>query len=267
MPEAAFRTIRDLARREAGLTIPDSKRTLVQSRIARRLRALKLKDFDSYVAIVTAGDDVAKAEMREMISVLTTNVTSFFRESHHFDLLRDEVLVPRMKAGGRMRIWSSACSTGQEPYSIAITILKADAEAARRDIRVLATDIDPAVLERARAGTYPTSQATGLPREDAQRFFFEDGSNWRAKPALTELVAFRELNLLTPWPMKGRFDAIFCRNVVIYFDDDTQRKLWPRFEAALEPGGWLFLGHSERIQDGVATSLERAGVTAYRKRR
>lgn len=266
MPDHVFRTLADIARREAGLTIPDSKRTLVQSRIARRLRALALTDFAAYATLVSGDGTDAAAERRQMVSVLTTNVTSFFREAHHFDLLATEVVAPRLAAGDRIRIWSAGCSTGQEPYSIAMTILNRVPDAANRDVRVLATDIDPAVLDRARAGIYPAGQDTGLGPEDRRRHFVDEGGAWRVSDPLAAMVTIRELNLLRPWPMKGRFHAIFCRNVVIYFDDATQRRLWPRFVDRLEPGGWLFLGHSERVHDEDALGLERAGVTAWRKR-
>jgi chemotaxis protein methyltransferase CheR len=264
-----FRAIARIAREEAGLTIPEAKATMVQSRLARRLRAVGLDGFEAYLAFVES--DAGAEERRELISALTTNVTQFYRERHHFDTLRRAVLpalVARARAGGRVRLWSAGCSTGQEAYSLACEVLRLAPEAARLDIRILATDIDRNVLRQARDGRYPASAVGGLSQADASALFLADRSTTgevAVRPELRALLFFRELNLLGPWPFRRPFDVILCRNVVIYFDTETQRALWPRFEATLAPGGWLFLGHSERLQDDTAPELVNVGVTTYRR--
>ncbi|MEL6517322.1 MAG: protein-glutamate O-methyltransferase [Pseudomonadota bacterium] len=264
---SGFARVAALAKREAGLTIPETKQAMVQSRLSRRLRATGLNDFDSYLKLVESTHGVDERD--HMISALTTNVSHFFREDHHFDTLRSTVLPPlidRLHSGGRVRIWSAGCSSGQEPYSIAITLLEALPDAKRYDIRILATDIDRAILTKARAGRYDARQISGLNAERQRKFFTQgpDKDTWQVTPALQDLISFRRLNLIEPWPMRGQFDVIFCRNVVIYFNPQTQSTLWPRFAAALHPDAWFFLGHSERIQDGDAHLFRPEGVTSYR---
>lgn len=266
---AAFDCIAGLAYREAGLFIPQAKSAMVRTRLARRLRALKLPDFGAYCDLVESPD--GHAELAAMISALTTNVSHFFREEHHFDILRRS-LMPRLRekarAGQRIRIWSAGCSNGQEPYSIAMTLRDAGL-APQADVRILATDIDPVVVAHARAGRYDETMMAGLPEDLRNRFFTppeETGeSGWRIAPELGRMVVFRELNLLRDWPMRGFFDAIFCRNVVIYFDGDTQSNLWPRFAGQLEPEGWLFLGHSERVSESGLPYFESRGMTSYQR--
>jgi chemotaxis protein methyltransferase CheR len=264
-----FRALARIARQDAGLTIPEGKAGMVQSRLARRLRVVGLDGFDAYLALVesTGGAE----ERRELISALTTNVTQFFRERHHFETLRNEVLPPlvaRAQTGGRVRLWSAGCSTGQEAFSIACEVIRLAPRAPRFDIRILATDIDRNVLRRAREGRYPSTVFTGLSPDDIASLSGAAGARSGEtviRPELRDLVTFRELNLLGPWPIRGAFDAIFCRNVVIYFDAEAQRRLWPRFEAALAPGGWLFLGHSERLNGDAAPGMANVGVTTYRR--
>ncbi len=261
---AAFERVARLAAREAGLAIAPTKRAMVQSRLFKRVRALGLATFEAYLDLVEG--DAGADERRQMISALTTNVSHFFRERHHFDTLRDKLLpglLKRAAEGGRVRIWSAGCSSGQEPYSIAMEILRRDPRAAERDIRILASDIDARILEVARAASYDATQMQGVDAADRKAFFTESAGRFTVLPHLQRMIAFRELNLLGQWPMKGRFDAIFCRNVVIYFDDATQRQLWPRFEAALAPGGTIFVGHSERIPELPGSALRSSGVTTY----
>jgi len=263
-----FARVAALAEREAGLTIPETKAAMVQSRLSRRLRATGHADFAAYLTHVEGKDGATERD--HMISALTTNVSHFFREEHHFETLREKVLPPlvdRLRSGGRVRIWSAGCSSGQEPYSIAISVLEVLPDAARHDIKILATDIDRAILSKARAGSYDARQIGGI-SADRQRAHFETGrgpEDWRVNQALRDLISFRQLNLIDPWPMRGRFDAIFCRNVVIYFGPATQSGLWPRFAAALQPDGWFFLGHSERVQDDGAGLFRPDGVTTYRR--
>jgi len=269
LSDAAFACIAGIAYREAGLTLAPAKAAMVRTRLARRLRALKLTDYDTYCTLVQ--DPAQRDELAAMISALTTNVSHFFREQHHFDRLSAEVLPQlrdRLATGGRIRIWSAGCSHGQEPYSIAIALAEAGIlETA--DVRILATDIDPSVITHARNGIYPERMMTGLTPAVRSRYFDSlpesDEPRWRAKDGLRQRIAFRELNLLRDWPMRGPFDVIFCRNVVIYFDQPTQDRLWPRFAQALNPGGWLFLGHSERVGEAHHHLYSGRGATSYQR--
>lgn len=266
---ADFARIAAFAHREYGLHLQESKKDLVYSRLVKRLRKTGCPDFATYCDRLE-GEDGA-AERVELISALTTNVTHFFREEHHFTLLSDMILRPqsdRLRAGQRLRIWSAGCSAGQEPYSIAATVLDLLPEAARMNVRILATDIDPAILARARAAHYPAEEAKGVPdRLRAQMF---DRPAAAAAPMsvqarIRDLVHFAELNLMADWPVHGPFDAIFCRNVAIYFDKPTQARLWQRFAALLAPGGLLCIGHSERLSGPATALLDSVGITAYRR--
>jgi chemotaxis protein methyltransferase CheR len=234
-----------IAHAEAGIVIAPDKGPMIQSRLLKHLRRLGMADFAEYLRYVQS--ERGRDERRQMISALTTNVTHFFREKHHFDQLRDTVLPPliaRARAGGKVRIWSAGCSGGQEAYSIAMTAHALDPLVAELDLRILATDIDPCILSIGQAARYPTDSLGPVDPDLQRRCFDPDGDAMRLKPALRRMVAFNLLNLHAPWPMKGRFDVIFCRNVVIYFDPAAQARLWARFAAALVPGGHLFVGHS-----------------------
>ncbi len=269
LTDQAFERVQLFAGREAGLSIPASKRAMVQSRIARRLSVVGLADFIDYLDFVEspAGQD----EKDELLSVLVTNVSHFFREVHHFDTLRTEVipgLLETAAKGGRIRIWSAACSSGQEPYSIAMCLLEAEPNIARLDVKILATDIDKNILTLARAGHYDITQIDGIPDAYQSKYLTpvtDLGGTTEVTQSVRDLVTFRRLNLMQPWPMREKLDAIFCRNVVIYFSQDTQDALWPRFEDALKPGGWLFLGHSERIRPNAKTAFVSKGITTYRR--
>lgn len=250
---------------EAGIHLAPSKANLVYSRLTKRLRSLGLESFAAYCDLIGSPDGAD--ERAQMIAALTTNVTRFFRERHHFDHLERELLpdlLAHARAGGKVRLWSAACSTGQEAYSIALSILAVDPQAALYDVKVLATDIDARVVAEARAGVYHAAALADLSSEQRARRFLPQEGGFRADDDLRALIAFRVLNLNADWPMRGRFDAIFCRNVAIYFDDATQRALWSRFAARLAPGGWLYIGHSERVNGPAQALLAPAGVTAYR---
>lgn len=259
-----FDAIVRILRAEAGIDMPAAKEPLVYSRLAKRVRALGLPGFAAYVALVS---DPAAPERAEMLAALTTNVTRFFREPHHFDDLRRKTLPPlmaRARAGGRVRIWSAGCSTGMEPYSIALCVLDVAPEAANWDVRILATDINPKVLAEGRAGRYPADALADAPEPLVRRWFTEaPGGRLQASDTLRRLIAFNELNLMGAWPMRGPFDVIFCRNVAIYFDEPTQCVIWERLAKLLSPGGRLNIGHSERIAGPAASMLESDGVTAY----
>ena len=258
-----FKQIAAMLYADAGLALPESKATLVYSRLAKRLRTLGIESFREYCALVSEAGGVG--ERRNMLAALTTNVTRFFREPHHFEHLKAEVLpalLQSARGGGRVRIWSAGCSTGQEPYSIALTILSMLPDAPEHDVKILATDIDPNVVATARRGIYGQSEVAPIPSDLARRWMQPcDGGGLEVGEAMRDLVSFRELNLIAPtWPMKGRFDVIFCRNVVIYFDEPTQHRIWGRYRALLQPAGRLYVGHSERVSD---TSFRSDGLTTY----
>lgn len=251
----------------AGINLPASKANLVYSRLAKRLRALGLESFRDYCALV--GSEEGTEERAQMIAALTTNVTRFFREPHHFDHLRAKVVEPiaaEIKQGRRLRIWSAGCSSGQEPYSIALSILSLLPDARAYDVKILATDINPLVLETARKASYPAEEVVSVPA-DLRRSWMENvGSGaMRLDEAPRGLVTFRPLNLIGAWPMKGPFDAVFCRNVVIYFDEKTQMRLLTRISTLLRPGGYLYLGHSERMVGPAEALFRLDGTTTYRK--
>ena len=260
-----FREIAAMLYADAGIYLQESKATLVYSRLVKRLRKLNLENFQDYCQLVASPQGAA--ERLEMLSALTTNVTRFFREPHHFDHLRAQVLPPMLEAarrGGRVRLWSAACSTGQEPYSIALTLLSLEPNAASLDVKILATDIDPRVVAEAQRGVYPESALAEVPADLRRRYFEPTQQGWQAVEAMRRLIAFRTLNLNADWPMAGKFGAIFCRNVVIYFDEPTQQAVWSRFADKLEPNGWLYIGHSERVTGPATARFVSEGVTAYR---
>ena len=264
-----FSRIAGLVHSLAGIVLADAKRPLVHSRLIKRLRVLNLQDFAAYADFL-AGPG-SESERLELISAVTTNVTSFFREQHHFDTLTKTALPPLMakaQAGARVRIWSAGCSSGEEPYSIAATLLSVCPEVQRYDVRILATDIDRTMIERTRRGVYPPDAALGMAPDLARRMFTEAqaGDPLHVSDRIRRLVTCNALNLQDSWPMKGRFDVIFCRNVVIYFDKPTQERLWQRFADFLAPEGFLMIGHSERITGAALSEFRTEGMTTYRRR-
>lgn len=262
-----FAVIARLAHEDFGLHLTEVKKDLVYSRLTKRLRQLGLADFASYCRRLQGED--AGPERMQMLTALTTNVTHFFREEHHFTTLRDTVLPPLIRAaraGRRVRLWSAGCSAGQEPYSMALSLLEICPDAASLDIRILATDVDPVIVARAKAGTYDHDEVKSLPGQIREKHLTEAGAGrFAIGPRPRELIRFAELNLMADWPFSGPFDAIFCRNVAIYFDKHTQARLWQRYAGLLAPGGYLFIGHSERLSGPAAARFRPAGVTAYCK--
>ena len=254
---------------DAGIYLNDTKASLVYSRLSKHIRTLGLSGFKDYCALVSS--EQGAAARREMLSHLTTNFTRFFRENHHFDHLRDEVLpglIARAKSGGRARIWSAACSDGQEPYSIALTVLGLFPNAADYDFKILATDIDPKILAQARAGLYDDGALETVSPAMRKQWFQEVDAGGRRKHQISDkvkrLITFNELNLMAQWPFKGGFDVIFCRNVVIYFDEPTQVKIWSRFAGLLPQGGHLYIGHSERVSGEAKEQFDNTGITTYK---
>ena len=267
-----FQQIAGIAQSDAGIDLCEAKASLVYSRLTKRLRLLRLESFQNYCALLSSED--GGEERQHMVAALTTNVTRFFREQHHFEHLKAHVVEPLVataRAGGAVRIWSAACSSGEEPYSIALSILSAMPDAASLDVKVLATDIDPDVLRKGQAGIYGEAAMAPVPADKRQRWFTpqtdgEGGKAWRAGAELRKLVTFRNLNLIGHWPMRGPFHAIFCRNALIYFKEETQLEVWSRFVPLLAPSGRLYIGHSERLFGEVATMFINEAITTYRLR-
>ncbi|MEP1538127.1 MAG: protein-glutamate O-methyltransferase CheR [Paracoccaceae bacterium] len=263
--ESAFSTLAKFVYDESGLLLVPEKSVMIQSRIRPRMKSLNIKKFDEYVEFVCSSD--GDVEQRYLISALTTNVSHFFREEHHFDLMIDHIrtkLSKRSSNEDRLRVWSAGCSNGQEACSITISILERIPEARNMDLKILATDIDPKVVKFARDGCYPQNMVSNLSEEILDKYFTKsEDANYSANDELKSRITFRELNLLKNWPMKNGFDVIFCRNVVIYFDQETQRQLWPRFREKLPANGRLFLGHSERMVSAESFGFHTCGPTAY----
>jgi chemotaxis protein methyltransferase CheR len=257
-----FEQICQLIHARAGISINSSKKQMVYSRIGRRLRALELTSFDEYLEMLDAAQPDGP-EWEAFTNALTTNLTSFFREEHHFPVLAQ--LLKHAPRNRQVTIWCSASSTGEEPYSIAMTVL--DALGAAADVRILATDVDTNVLAEAEQGIYPLERLERLPSGFARRFFLKGGGgnsgSAKVRPEVRALVRFRQLNLLEEnWPIRGPLDAIFCRNVMIYFDKPTQRKILERFAPLLRTEGLLFMGHSESLQQ-AGDLFRLQGKTVY----
>jgi len=258
--DSDFSRIRTLIHRRAGIALGEHKRQMVYSRLSRRLRDLGLPQFSTYLGMLEDSRD--GDEWQLFINSLTTNLTSFFREAHHFPVLADLA----RKATQPVTVWCAAASTGEEPYSIAITLMEALGERAST-ARVIATDIDTSVLARASAGVFTMEQVNRLSPERLRRFFNKGtGANAgkvRVRPEVAAMVKFSRLNLLDAgWPVKEPVDAIFCRNVMIYFDKPTQKKLLDRFVPLLKPNGLLFAGHSENASL-VNQTFKTIGQTVY----
>ncbi|HJS03309.1 MAG TPA: CheR family methyltransferase [Variovorax sp.] len=255
-----FAKIRTLIHRRAGIALGEQKRQMVYSRLSRRLRELRMPEFSRYLDMLESSHD--GEEWQAFINSLTTNLTSFFREAHHFPVLAEHA----KRSKQPVTVWCAAASTGEEPYSIAITLVEALGERAST-ARVIATDIDTAVLAKASAGVFTLEQVKGLPAERLRRFFNKGtGANAgkvRVRPELAAMIRFERLNLLDPvWPVKEPVDAIFCRNVMIYFDKPTQKRILDRFEPLLKPGALLFAGHSENASL-VSPNFKAIGQTVY----
>lgn len=263
-----FETLRRLVGKHTGIKLADTKKDMIYGRLVRRLRKLDIDSFDAYLTLVQKKDNT---ELVDFVNSVTTNLTSFFREAHHFDYLKGTILpmlMSRRADTRRIRIWSAGCSTGQEPYSIAMVVRESFSDLSNWDVKILATDIDTNVINTAKEGVYHQDKIDGISKSRLKRWFVkltgEMADSVKAGPELQELITFRQLNLLHPWPMKGMFDVLFCRNVVIYFDKDTQRVLFDRFADKLNDDGHMFIGHSESLFK-VTERFELLGQTMYRK--
>ncbi|QAB14942.1 CheR family methyltransferase [Hydrogenovibrio thermophilus] len=250
----------------AGIDLNDSKKNLVYNRLAKRIRFLDMNSFSAYLDYV---EEQGEAEFVHLINAITTNLTFFFRENHHFEYLANQVipmLLEKNKGSKKIRIWSAGCSTGEEPYSIAI-VLK-EAVPPGWDARVLATDLDTNVVQTGQTGVYKMDRLKGVSDERKKRWFLKGSGSRegyvRVKPELQQIIDFGQINLMNEWPIRDAIDVIFCRNVVIYFDKETQARLFDRYANLLPDNGHLFIGHSESLYK-VCDRFELLGQTIYRK--
>jgi chemotaxis protein methyltransferase CheR len=263
-----FAAVSEIAHREAGIVLAEGKAMLVYSRLAPLVRDSGCATFGSY--IMRLREDAA--ERARAIMALTTNHTFFYREAHHFEHFASHVrpgMVDTLARGGKVRLWSAGCSSGEETWSLLMTMLGPDRLAgeriARGDVRLLASDIAVHALRKAEAARYRADELKAVPGSLSRAWTVPGGDDLEIAPAPRALARFRTLNLLAPWPMQGKFDVIFCRNVMIYFDNPTKERLVARFAEALVPGGWLYVGHSERVTGPALDLLATAGPTIYRR--
>lgn len=265
MSDHNFNRIKSIAYEITGINLTDQKKNMIYSRLARRIRAKNFDSFDQYCSLI---ESTGNNEITDFVNAITTNLTSFFREAHHFDYLKSTVfpyLLKKHAKTHRIRMWSAGCSTGEEPYSIAMCLREA-MPVESWDIKLLATDLDTNVVEHAKAGVYALDRIDGLDVSRKKKWFQKDssGENALVSPELKKVVTFKQLNLLNQWPMGGPFDVIFCRNVVIYFDKETQMKLFDRYAEILAPNGYLFIGHSENLSK-VTDRFKPIGRTIYQR--
>ncbi|WP_341703828.1 protein-glutamate O-methyltransferase [Ferrovibrio sp.] len=259
--------LRAMLKEKSGIELGPTKQNMVYARLAKRLRKLGFKSFHQYIEFI--GTPAGVDELGTTLNALTTNLTKFFRENHHFEHLGtaalQEIRGRAASQGRRLRIWSAGCSSGEEPYSIAITLLRAMPDIKQWDARILATDIDTEMVRRGNEGVYPATALEGMEPDIARKYFEPHGTDKvRLAAEARNLISFKHLNLIGNWPMKGPFDAIFCRNVVIYFDKDTQRVLFDRYANLLVPGGFLYIGHSENLF-GITERFKLLGRNIHRK--
>ena len=264
LSENHFKKISDLVYRSSGINLKSGKESLVRARLMKRLRARGMPSVKDYLDYIDS--EPGRHELALLIDVMTTNKTSFFREAEHFNYLRDEVL-PELK-GNRLRFWSAACSSGEEPFTLAMWLKEHMPDIDSKDVLILATDISRRMLEKARQAVYPAATVQNLPTAQFKKYFInlngQRSGGYRVVDDVRKMVRLAWLNLLETWPMKGPFNVIFCRNVMIYFDRPTQQRLINRFWGLLEPGGYLFVGHSEGLS-AVKHKFRYMRPATYRK--
>ncbi len=260
-----FNILRKLSNDHSGIQVPDERFDMFYSRLSKRVRKLGLSNFKEYCQYLHNHHD---DEFTDFINAITTNLTSFFREQHHFDYLRDVVipeLLVRNKSTKQIRVWSAGCSTGEEPYSVAMTLL--ENLPAGWNTQILATDLDTNVLQTASDGIYTQDRIADLSPDVLKRLFMRSKSSpdyVKVKPELQEIIQFKQLNLMQDWGMQTPFDVIFCRNVLIYFDRETKTTLAKRYAKMLASKSWLFIGHSESLNQ-ICNEFELVATTSYRK--
>jgi chemotaxis protein methyltransferase CheR len=261
-----FERIRDMLYQLCGINLSPGKEGLVKSRLMKRLRKLSLDSFDAYLEYLE--NDKSGQELTTMVDLLTTNKTNFFRENEHFKYLKSQVLPPLLSQQREIRIWSAGCSSGEEPYTTAIVLHESIPLMGKYDVRILATDISTNILAKAKNGVYDQDTLQDIEPSLVKKYFSPHSSGgeilYKVKDHLRSLIRFARLNLMESWPMKGPFDVIFCRNVMIYFDKPTQRQLVNRFHQMLRPGGFLFIGHSESLTN-TSTEFQYVQPATYRK--
>jgi len=261
-----FNYLRDIVKKETGIISDEGKYTMYYSRLSRRVRKLGLPDFAAYRQFLA---DNLVSESIELVNAVTTNLTSFYRESHHFDFLKDTLIPEKIKNNDKtLRLWSAACSTGEEPYSIAMTLIDCIHDIDQWDIEILATDIDSNVVATATRGVYALERIDSLDKKLIKKHMKKGSGNnagfIKMNDNLKKLIHFKQLNLLKTWPIKDKMDLIFCRNVVIYFDKETKIKLVDRFYDQLKSKGYLLMGHSESLH-GISERYDLHGKTVYQK--
>lgn len=251
-----------------GINLSSDKKEMVRSRLVRLLQKHGCSSYAHYLDVVL--NDNSGEKLTEMVNRISTNLTSFFREKHHFDFLRDTVIPSLVARKGppRIRAWSAGCSSGEEPYSIAITAAEALPNIHRANIKILASDISTRVLSTASLGCYPHERIEDLDRAMQNKYFLSQHDHsqelFQIRPNLRKLIIFKKINLMEKWPVTTPLDFIFCRNVMIYFDRETKERLVQRFSDQLHPGGWLFIGHSESLSN-IKHNLKYVGPTIYEK--
>lgn len=261
--EEQFHKISELVYRHCGINLKNGKESLIKARLLKRFRAIGMDSVDSYLKMIDS--KAGEKELEKMIDVMTTNKTSFFREIEHFRFLEEAVL-PRLN-DNRVRFWSAACSSGEEPYTLAMVLRENFAHINRKDVLILATDISKRMLEKGQKALYPEETVKDIPALYLQKYFVKQQDKpgaYLVSENVRSLVRMACLNLMDPWPMKGPFNVIFCRNVMIYFDRATQQRLINRFWELLEPGGYLFVGHSEGLS-GISHKFKYVRPATYRK--
>jgi len=262
--EEHFKKVSQLVYRFSGINLKDGKEALVRARLMKRLRALGMGSFEEYLKYIES--DRGGEELGRMIDVMTTNKTFFFREVEHFNYLCEKIL-PELKDQS-LRFWSAACSSGEEPFSLAILLMENLPHIKSRDVRILATDISAKMLDKARRAVYEEGTLRDVPRLLLQKYFIKHRKQhplaYQVKDNVSSMVQLAWLNLMDSWPMRGPFNVIFCRNVMIYFDSPTQQNLINRFWELLEPGGYLFVGHSESLS-AISHKFQYIRPATYRK--
>jgi chemotaxis protein methyltransferase CheR len=265
-----FEFLRRIANERTGIVVKDEKFDMFYSRLCRRVRRLGLQSFSEYCDYLQ--NDNSEEEVLELVNAITTNLTAFFRENHHFDYLQQRLipeLLQKNKDSRKIRIWSAGCSTGEEPYSLSMTLKESLSSASGWNARILATDIDSNVLAKASQGVYPIERVKGIPKPRLRRWFMRgkgaQSGYVRLKPEVRSQIDFAQLNLMDNWNVDGPVDVIFCRNVIIYFDRDSKIKLINKYADNLVEGGHLFIGHSESLFK-ISDRFELIGNTIYRKK-
>ncbi len=269
MTEADYQRFSELVYKVAGIHLHEGKRELLQARVGKIIRRRNLRSFRQYFDMVI--NDNSGNELTELLNAVSTNLTYFFREEKHFQFLREKWLPQFLEATSsstKLRGWSAGCSTGEETYSILITLLEALGTNARLDIKILGSDLSTRVLNVAARGTYPAERVETIPAALKQKYFRKVNSNgeyhYTVKPILSDHILFRRINLMEPFPFRNPLNFIFCRNVMIYFDKITQENLIRKFHDALGPNGYLFIGHSESLS-GIKHSFKYVSPAIYRK--